>query len=76
MKTVTTQIDDELHGKLVVHAEDRRKSMSQVIKDCLVALLLPPMPESLQSLPDLSHRPAPKVLTVTEAKRQAKGGRP
>ena len=76
MKTVTTQIDDELHGKLVVHADQRRKSMSQVIKDCLVALLLPPMPASMQSLPDLRRRPAPKVLSVAEAKRQAKGGRP
>lgn len=76
MKTVTTQIDDELHEKLVDHSNQRRKSMSQVIKDLLVGLLLPPLPPSMQSLPELRRRPAPKVLSVAEAKRQAKGGRP
>jgi hypothetical protein len=81
--TVTTQIDPELHKLLTDHCAARRCSKSQVIKDQLVALLVPattprkaiPTTEPAW-LPELRHRPAPKVLTVAEAKRQAKGGRP
>ena len=85
--TVTTQIDGALHELLTAHCAARRCSKSQVIKDLLVGLLIPTQPgKSLlmgktmapEWLPELRRRPgtAPKVLTIPEAKRQAKGGRP
>ena len=74
--TVTTQIDAVLHELLTNHCAARRCSKSQVIKDQLVALLIPvhvPTP-ALPALPELRRRPTPGILTVDQAKRQAKGG--
>ena len=74
--TVTTQIDAELHELLTAHCVARRCSKSQVIKDQLVALLIPVhVPAAaIPALPELRRRPT-QVLTLAEARRQAKGGR-
>lgn len=75
--TVTTQIDAVLHELLTAHCVARRCSKSQVIKDQLVALLIPVhVPAAaIPALPELRRRPTPGILTVDQAKRQAKGGR-
>ena len=75
--TVTTQIDAVLHELLTNHCAARRCSKSQVIKDELVKLLIPlHVPSAaLPDLPELRRRPTPGILTVDQAKRQAKGGR-
>lgn len=74
--TVTTQIDAVLHELLTAHCLARRCSKSQVIKDCLVSLLIPVHVPSaaIPALPEIRRRPT-QVLTVAEARRQAKGGR-
>lgn len=77
MITITAQIDDELHGLLVRHAEQRRCSMSQVIKDQLVGLLLGgprPLPPASTALSELRRRPDAAVLTLAAAKRLARKG--
>ena len=80
--TVTTQIDVVLHELLTAHCAARRCSKSQVIKDQLVALLIPvhvPGKSRIAGkdleLPEIRRRPTPGILTVDQAKRQAKGGR-